>query len=55
MHFFEVLIHQNVGNDVIKEKTTFAWPDHCRRLVCHLVALILLKSVEKPFVAIFRG
>ena len=50
--FFEILIQPNVENDVFKEKN----PLHAQifvDLVCHKVARMLLKSVEKLFVAIF--
>ena len=40
-------------NDVIKAKTYFVWLDFCKLLVYYLVTLILLKSIEKPFAAIF--
>ena len=52
--FFEVLILPNVANDVINEKTLFAWPDFCRFLVCNLVAKYI-RNPLKNFLLQFLG
>ena len=36
------------------KKTSFGWSDFCKLLVYHLEAPMLVKTVEKPFIAIFR-
>ena len=48
-----ILIQQNVGNDVMKEKTLFAWSDFCRLFArMSFSSQILVEFVENLYVAI---